>query len=210
MITPTDWIQAISMVILVVVTIVYAWRTHVISEATREQADASVKMAEEATEQRIMSSRPVIIQKAVREGEKKVHAIDSSYSPAHFSHFEIFNAGNGPAVELEISLLDRLDRERTSIHSHRENFLRAGELPLEFHPFNLDSLEESKTYYLACEYQSILSRDLKIWYQTLLPFKSLKSGKEGKIYVNSGELEFKDNVPENKRIDACSSRSKPK
>jgi len=45
--TPTDWIQAISMLILVVVTGFYVWRTHVISKATKEQAGASVKMAEE-------------------------------------------------------------------------------------------------------------------------------------------------------------------
>ncbi|MFH0941769.1 MAG: hypothetical protein V1823_01930 [Chloroflexota bacterium] len=45
--TPTDWIQAISMVVLVIVTSIYAWRTFSISKATQKQADASVKMAED-------------------------------------------------------------------------------------------------------------------------------------------------------------------
>ncbi len=58
--TITDWIQAISMVLLVVVTSIYVWRTHVISKATREQADASVKMAEEMRQQRYDTVRPVI------------------------------------------------------------------------------------------------------------------------------------------------------
>ena len=58
--TPTDWIQAISMVVLVVVTGIYVWRTHVISKATKQQAEASVKMAEEMREQRYDSVRPVI------------------------------------------------------------------------------------------------------------------------------------------------------
>ena len=44
--TITDWIQAISMLILVVVTGIYAWRTHIMSKATKQQADASVRMAE--------------------------------------------------------------------------------------------------------------------------------------------------------------------
>ena len=58
--TITDWIQAISMVVLVVVTGIYAWRTHVISKATKAQADASVKMAEEMRAQRHDTVRPVI------------------------------------------------------------------------------------------------------------------------------------------------------
>jgi hypothetical protein len=44
--TITDWIQAVSMVLLAVVTGIYAWRTHVMSKAAREQANASVKMAD--------------------------------------------------------------------------------------------------------------------------------------------------------------------
>jgi len=40
-------IQAIATVILVVVTAIYAWRTHVIAKATMKQADASMRMAEE-------------------------------------------------------------------------------------------------------------------------------------------------------------------
>lgn len=52
---------------LVSVTIIYAWRTHVISKAakeqakaTKQQADASVEMAEEMREQRYDTVRPVI------------------------------------------------------------------------------------------------------------------------------------------------------
>jgi len=76
--------------------------------------------------------------------------------------------------------------------------------------FNLDKLEES-TYYLICEYQSILSPTFKPqkWYQTWLPFRLSKSSQEGKVYVAPGELKFKE-VTEEKRIDAFNSRSKPK
>jgi len=42
-----------------------------------------------------------------------------------------------------------------------------------------------------------------------LPFKLSKSSEKGKIYVVAGELEFKE-ATEKERIDAFSSRSKPK
>ena len=126
----------------------------------------------------------------------------------YFSHFEVYNKGNGPAIEVEISLVD--SDKRTSIDSHRKSFLGAGEPPIEFRPSNIVNLEESITYYFVCEYQSILSSSpQKMWYQTWLPFKPSKSSKEGKIYVVAGELEFKE-ATEKERIDAFSSRSKPK
>ncbi len=194
---------------LIAVTTWYAYSTIKIAKAAKRQADASMKMAEEMRKQTIMSSRPWIIQKAIHEDEKQIRPIEDSFNPNYFSHFEIYNAGNGPAIELEISLRDRLDREGTGLDSHRETFLLAGKT-LEFPPFNVASLDESKTYYLACEYQSVLSLGLKTWYQTLLPFKPVKSGKQGKIYVNPDKLEFKDDVPEDERINAFGWRSKPK
>ena len=42
--------------LLVIITGIYVWRTHVISKALRGQAGASVKMAEEMKEQRIVVS----------------------------------------------------------------------------------------------------------------------------------------------------------
>jgi len=45
--TITDWIQAISTLILVGVTAFYAWKTYDLSKDTKRQANASVQMAEE-------------------------------------------------------------------------------------------------------------------------------------------------------------------
>ena len=107
---------------------------------------------------------------------------------------------------MEISLLDN---EKRWLESYREAFLRAAERPIEFHATQLGSLEES-TYYIVCEYQGILSRGpQQTWYQTWLPFKPFKSGEKGKIYVELGELEFKE-ISEKDRIDGFISRSKPK
>jgi hypothetical protein len=195
---------------LIVVTMVYAYYTMEVAEATqrqaeatRQQADASVKMAEEMKEQRIMESRPVIIQKAIAETETKFATFGSK---DWFSHFEVFNAGKGSAIEVEISLLNK---QKDSIHSQRKTFLRAGEPPIEFSPDELITLEKTK-YYLICEYQSIFSRAPQpTWYQTCLPFETIESNTLGKIYVKPGELEFKE-VTEKERIDAFQTRSKPK
>ncbi len=193
---PADGAQIMLVTGLVAVTGVYAL-------FTARQANASVKMAKEMKEQRVTASRPVIIQKAVVETETELATFGSR---DWFSYFEVYNAGNGPAIELEISLLNK---EKTPIHSQRKTFLRADEPPIEFSPSELASLEKS-TFYLVCEYQSILSQGTrKTWYQTWLPFETVEASKEGKIYVNSGELEFKE-VSEKERIDAFSRRSKPR
>ena len=200
--TLTDWIQAISMVVLVGVTIFYAWRTFAISNATKKQADASVKMAEEMREQRIMSSQPRLIQKSVHEKD-----IWEGSTKDYFSHFEISNVGNIPAIEVESSLIDS---EGNRSHSIRQTFLTNNDPPIKFRPSNITNLEETKTYHIVCEYQNIFSHGLKNpLYQTRLPFTISKSGQEGKIYMVAGELEFKE-ASEKERIDAFSRRSKPK
>ena len=188
-----------TMLILVIITALYAY-------STSEQAEASVKMAEEMREQRVMASRPVIIQKAMPE-------IINDVPLGHFSHFEVYNAGNGPAIELEISLLNK---EKSLISAHRETFLMASKSLIlgspyggRGTPFDLADLDESN-YYFVCEYQGIFSRGSKkqTWYQTWLPFRTSGHGRRN-ISVISGELESRE-VLENERIDSFSSRSKPR
>ena len=123
-----------------------------------------------------------------------------------FSHFEVYNAGNGPAIEVETSLLNE---DKSLRQGHRESFLRAGDPPIRFSPVDLFSREES-TRYIVSEYQSILfSGSQKTWYQTWLPFRLAKSSTEDKINIVAGELEFKE-VNEKDRIDAFTRGSKPK
>ena len=59
--TTGELIQVILMALLVVVTSIYAWRTFAISNATRKQADASVKMADEMAIKRYSDFQPVLI-----------------------------------------------------------------------------------------------------------------------------------------------------
>jgi len=179
---PADGVQIMLVIGLVAVTGVYAL-------FTARQANASEKMAEEMREQRIMSSRPVIIQKAIHEGEKKVRAIEDSFDHDYFSHFEIYNAGNSPAIELELLLLDK---DKKLLIKQRETFLRTGDAIKDFYPTVLGEHVNSDCY-LLCRYQSIQSIGTKpSWYQTWLPFKPVKSQNKDYIYVQSGELEFEE------------------
>ncbi len=77
----TDWIQAISTLVLVVVTGIYAWRTHVISKSTEKQAQASVRMAEETREQRYTECLPLIVPDITRRSivDKKLESNEVDY-----------------------------------------------------------------------------------------------------------------------------------
>ncbi|GAI26528.1 unnamed protein product, partial [marine sediment metagenome] len=192
---PADLGQILIMFGLVLVTGFYALSAY-------RQAEASEKMAKEMREQRLLTSQPRLIQKSVHEKD-----IWEGSTKDYFSHFEIFNVGNIPAIEVESSLMDN---EGNRSHSIRQTFLRNNDPPIKFCPSNIANLEETKTYYIVCEYQNIFSYGLKNpLYQTRLPFTISKSSEEGKIYMVAGELEFKE-ASEEERIDAFSRRSKPK
>ena len=199
--TIRDVIEIFILMLLVTVTAWYAQHTKNIADATSHQAKVSVKMAEEMQEQRIVGSRPLIVQKALYDKD-----IWEGSTRDYFSHFEISNVGRSPAIELEISFMDAEGQK----HSIRQTFLRTDDPPIKFRPSNITTLPESENYYIISEYRSIYANETqKSWYQTRLPFKIGKSSKEGAIHVVAGELEF-DAVSEKERIDAFTSRSKPK
>lgn len=175
--TKSNVSQVLLMVALVLITYIYVKRTSDIAQATREQASASIEMAREMKEQRVTASRPVIIQKA--------------FNGDQGFHFEIYNAGNGTALEVEVVLQNQNGQPSDG---KREGFLRAGDTPIYFSPTIQPDVGNS-TFYVVSEYQGILSHSLQpTWYQTKLPCKMSVTGK-----VISGKLEF-DEVSEEKRI----------
>ncbi len=196
-----DFAQAIQITItfvLALITYTYVTRTKDIAEATRQQAEASVKMAEEMEAQRIMAARPVIVPRDTYES-------NASDSPPEFTGFELYNLGNGPAIEIEISVFNK-DKTRRS--SEKRSFFKASE-SINFYPdWNLKDYIGS-TCYLVAEYQSIYSRDSHTWYQTWLPFRINQFPGTDKIIILPDNLEFRE-VSEKDRIDAFGSRSKPK
>jgi len=155
-------------------------------------------MAGVMQEQRVIASQPFVIQKAMYEKD-----VFEGSTSEYFYHFIIWNAGNGPAIELVYSLLNE---QKSSIHSKRVTFLRTNE-ETTFIPEV--RLEEGK-YYLVCQYMNISRLTGKESVnQTWLPFEVHKATKEGKVYVAPGKLLFKFDVGEGDLLDVFSRSSKP-
>lgn len=178
-------IQIIITFVLVLVTVAYVKRTADIAKATEKQADASVKMAKEMRQQR----RPIVVQEiATPKGFHEILATTEKATEEITSDcFWIQNVGNSPAIELEIILLNK-DKRQTQIE--RKTFLRAADAPIVFYPQNLIN-HVNTTCYLLCRYRGVLSSDeAQLWYETWLPFESVKSQRGDRIIITPGELEF--------------------
>jgi hypothetical protein len=171
---------------LVVVTMLYAYFTMEVANATRNQADASIRMAEEMRAQTVMGSRPITIPRPVH--APNLSDIYKGQPNEWFQFFEVYNAGNGPAVNLEVAMLNE---KKAMQELQLQPFLRAGE-HITFTPSNLSGYTGSNCYVL-CRYQSVLSKaEPQVWYETWLSFKPTKSQTADKVYVASNELKFQE------------------
>ncbi len=185
--------ERLALFALVAVTMAYAIFTY-------QQMRASREMISEVKEQRLAALQPIIILKAIQKpmaGEPVTSMLRSEY----FSHFVIWNAGNGPAIEIEVALLDN---NRDLKQAHRETFLR----PCEEYGFTpeLTSYPEDK-YQIVCQYKRIISpTSEEVWDQTWLPFNLKRASKEGEVYVAPGELDFKFVLSQKDKIDAFTSK----
>jgi hypothetical protein len=199
--TLSFFFTAVFTMVLVITTLYY-------SIQSKKQLE---KRLEDTKTELAMATRPLLVARAVvHEGAttyedistpapKGTKTSDERPPASHFSHFELFNAGNSPAIGLEISLINN---EMKVLQSESLGFLRNNEPALTFVP---TKLELNKSYFLVCEYDSIRSRVEKIWYQTWLPFTSAESSTRGSINIAVGELKFKE-VSEAEHIAGLSSR----
>mgnify|MGYP001325822544 CR=1 FL=1 len=191
--------------VLVLVDFYYSYQSKKMLEAKLEETKTEL----------LMASRPLLVVRAVSREKLTTHGDNALSAPvgvktsddrpsaSHFSHFELFNAGNSPVIGLEISLMNE---EGAILQSESLGFLRNSEQALSFIPIKLKT---HKTYHLVCEYESIRSRIRKIWYQTWLPFTIEKSTARSTINVNVGEMEFKE-ASITERIDALRTKEKPR
>jgi hypothetical protein len=200
--------------ILLIATVVLALVLGLVNFYYSYQAKKMLEKKVEETEiELMMASRPLLVARAVvHEGPttyeddtlsapKGTPMSDNRPSAAHFSHFELYNAGNSPALGLEISLMNE---EKVVLQSESLGFLRNNELALSFIPIKL---ETKTTYYLVSEYESVRSRVRKIWYQTWLQFTTVGGVAKNTINVNVGVLDFKE-VSHIERIDAFMTKGK--
>jgi len=105
--TITDWIQAISTLVLVGVTAFYAWKTHNLSKATEKQVNASVKMAEEMAQTRYDTVRPVI---DIQLGTSANDYIERGLAHKATTHPKglnciLANIGLGPALDVHSHMI---------------------------------------------------------------------------------------------------------
>jgi hypothetical protein len=109
-------VQGGATLILAGVTLFYAKTTARISDDTRRQADASVKMAREMKEQRLDADRPYLLIETLGLEGIEWHELDTSAGSEPDPHSayprylvcRIHNAGRGPAKELRATLLQPL------------------------------------------------------------------------------------------------------
>ena len=188
---------AVFTLILVLSTLYYSFQSKRQLEKTLEETKTEVAMASRP----LMVIRAVVHEAATTYEEEIVCAPKGAQAPecrtstSHFSHFELFNAGNSPTIDLEFLLMSA---DKKVLQGETLGFLRNNEPALTFVPVKI---EPNKEYYLVCEYESIRSRKNKIWYQTWLPFTPVDAMTKGTINVNVSELDFRDVVSAKERLD---------
>lgn len=105
-------VQGATTIALTGATAFYAVRTHNISKATREQANATAKMAQEMREQSLAADRPYLLVDIPRldciEFKEPAARQDGQPDP-HIGFpteivYRVFNAGKGPAKEIGTSI----------------------------------------------------------------------------------------------------------
>jgi len=194
---------ALFTLILVLSTLYYSFQSKKQLEKNLEETKIEVAMASRP----LMVIRAVVHEAATTYDEETIAAPKGAQAPecravtSHFSHFELFNAGNSPAIDLEFLLLSA---DKKVLQGETLGFLRNNEPALTFVPVKMES---NKPYYLVCEYESIRSRSGKIWYQTWLPFTPVDAMAKGTINMNVNELDFRD-VSSKERLDVFKAEQK--
>ena len=102
-------IQLIITFVLVLVTVAYVLRTAEIAKATRQQADASVKMAEEMKQQRYDAVRPIVDIVIKEQSITAQESISQAYGakPKDLP-CKLRNVGVGPAIKV-YSFIEDID-----------------------------------------------------------------------------------------------------
>lgn len=187
--------ERLALFALVAVTMAYAIFTY-------QQVQASKEMISETKEQRLAALQPIVVLKSVRKPMAGVE-LTSVLRSEYFSHFMVWNAGNGPAIELEIAFLHS---NLNLIEAHRETFLRSGE-EYAFAPQTKLNLQPEGKYYVVCQYKRTLYPTAEeVWDQTWLPFNLSKASKEGEVYAAPGELDFRFGLLKRDKVDAFTSK----
>jgi integrase len=118
----------------------------------------------------------------------------SALTPVYFSHFVVSNEGKEPAIEIEISLLDR---NKKFLVGRRYPVLMIDE-KTEWRP---DFCMPAGQYYVVCQYKKAVSTgDVMFWNQVWLPFELTKADRPGEVYLVASNLAFRTNIMQDEKI----------
>ena len=195
--TITDCIQIVLMVILVVTTGIYAWRTFAISKATEKQAHASVEMAEEMKEQRYSESLPLLVPDVIKRDvvARKLKPNEVDYETLQTGvGIEVMwhNLGKGVAINSRFSFwtvpLDSHPGKVLYFPPRESNFLEIGGRKeiIFMHEWGEQLYPQPKAYLprLEAEYQDIHERRIT----TVQEFRIEEQDNNKKAFI--GELYF--------------------
>ena len=90
-------VQAIAVIALAAITLLYAWRTHAISTATRRQA-------EEIRQQRLDERRPVLLIDLANYRGKMARPSSEDAYPDEIKA-RVTNVGSGPAIDIDVAAI---------------------------------------------------------------------------------------------------------
>jgi len=163
-------------------------------------ASESVKTVDSKKEKKHhFDMQPVV---TIKDVIKPINVDSDFLGREYFSHFVVRNEGHGPAIEIEMALLNS---RREWLDTQRDTMLRVDE-SLEFKPI---LHRPEGRYYILCQYKRVSSQDEDdIWTQTWLPFKLKKASKQSEVYVVPGVLEFKSDIAEKDKIEIFLNRPK--
>lgn len=184
---PSDF-ERLALFSLVAVTMAYAVFTY--------------QLVNEVKEQRLASLQPVVLVKSVYM-ELLRHELGTPVPRKSFTHFAIWNTGNGPAIEMEVALLDE---KKDPIEAHRETYLRPDE-EYDFKPSMI--YQRNGKHYIVCQFKRIEAiTGSQSWDRTWLPIELSVNKKQQEVNVIAGELEFEFGIRQKDKIDVFTSKPK--
>ncbi|MFC1950982.1 tyrosine-type recombinase/integrase [Chloroflexota bacterium] len=169
-----------------------------------ELREAINRLVSDETETRETKSAPVEVKVnhttlIIRAVNKTIEQENGPPNKDYFSHFEILNASDTVAIELEVALLE--DSHRV-LQGHRNIALLPGKRT-EFKPQMY--LYEGK-YYIVCQYKGVEPKASEAWHQTWLPITYIRAESEGEAYAVAGELQFKYGIGREELVEIFGSK----
>ena len=174
---------------LVGVTMIYAMSTY-------EQVEASRQMI-------VANFQPLVMVKCVY-SEVLAPEFGPPIRRKRYTHFVVWNAGSGAAIEMEVILV--AENRTDGIEAHRETFLRAKEE----YDFKPDVIHHRQgKHYIVCQFKGIDSiTGVQSLDQTWLPIEVSVNKDTKEVNIVAGELEFKFGVKHEDRIQMFTGKPK--